>query len=257
MAKVTLYLDKSIEQNAALYYEKAKKIKRKLEGAKAALGASLKKLEKLEKKQEKEVKQIIKKEERKQEWYEKFRWFISSDGFLVIGGRDATSNEIVIKKHTEANDLVLHTDLAGSPFFVIKSQGREIPKKTIEEAAQATAAYSKAWKLGLSSLEVFYVKPEQVSKKTKSGEYMGKGAFMIYGETNYLRPNINLAIGIKENQIIGGPISAVKANAEKFIIIEQGREKASDTAKKVKARFGGDLDEIIRFLPSGGYQIVQ
>jgi len=46
------------------------------------------------------------------EWYEKFRWFISSDDFLILGGRDATSNEIVIKKHTEKNDLVFHR-----PFF--------------------------------------------------------------------------------------------------------------------------------------------
>src|SRR3989338_3320686 len=202
MAKVTLYLDKSIEQNAALYYEKAKKIKRKLEGAKAALGASLKKLEKLEKKQEKEVKQIIKKEERKQEWYEKFRWFISSDGFLVIGGRDATSNEIVVKKHTEANDLVLHTDMAGSPFFVIKSEGKEIGKSTMQEAADATCTFSRAWKMGLQTSSVFYVNPDQVSKKTQSGEFMGKGAFMIYGKTNYIDNKLNLAVGINEkNQV--------------------------------------------------------
>ncbi len=257
MANITLYLDKTVEQNAAVYYEKAKKIKRKLEGAKAALNLSLKKLEKLEKQKEKETKTIAKQEERKKEWYEKFRWFISSDGFLVIGGRDATSNEIVIKKHTDSNDLVLHTDLAGSPFFVIKSQGKEISKKTIEETAQATATYSKAWKLGLSYLEVFYVKPDQVSKKTKAGEYMGKGAFMIYGETKYLRPNIGLAIGIKDNMIIGGPPDAIRSQTDKFVIIEQGKEKASDIAKKIKAKFGGDIDEIIRFLPSGGYQIVQ
>ena len=60
----------------------------------------------------------------KREWYEKFRWFISSEGFLVIGGRDATSNEIVIKKHADKNDLVFHTDIKGSPFHLSK-QGWE------------------------------------------------------------------------------------------------------------------------------------
>ena len=257
MTRISLDLGKTVEQNASSYYEKAKKIKKKLEGAREALEKSKKKLGKLEKKQEKEEKKVVKKPKRKKEWYEKFRWFTSSDGLLVIGGRDSTSNEIVIKKHTNSDDLVLHTDLSGSPFFVIKSEGKGIPEKTIQEAAQATATYSKAWKLGLSSLEVFYVKPEQVSKKAKSGEYMQKGAFMIYGETSYLRPNLSLAVGIREDQIIGGPLEPVKKHSEKFIIIEQGRDKASDIAKKVKANLGGDLDEIIRFLPAGGYKIVK
>src|SRR3989338_2090126 len=189
MPRLVLDLKKSVEENASDYFEKAKKIKKKIQGAEKALLVSLKKLKELETKKEKlsieEEKNKIAKE-RKKEWYEKFRWFISSDGFLVIGGRDATSNEIVIKKHTDADDLVLHTDMAGSPFFVVKAEGKKIPEATIKEAADATCTFSRAWKLGLQSSEVFYVSPEQVSKKTKAGEYMGKGAFMIYGKTNYI-----------------------------------------------------------------------
>src|SRR3989338_2453213 len=154
MARIVLDLTKSIDENAAAYFEKAKKIKKKIEGAEIALSQNLRKLKELEAKKEKIEFQKSKEEklkERKPEWYEKFRWFISSDGFLVIGGRDATSNEIVIKKHTEANDLVFHTDLAGSPFFVIKSDGKKIPDSTIREAADATCTFSRAWKLGLQT----------------------------------------------------------------------------------------------------------
>ena len=259
MTKLILDLTKNIDENAAVYFEKAKKIKKKIEGAEAALKENLKKLEELESKREKINLEKAKQQnlkERKQEWYEKFRWFISSEGFLVIGGRDATSNEIVVKKHTEPNDLVFHTDLAGSPFFVVKSDNNEIGEKTKEETADATCTFSRVWKLGLQTSSVFYVNPEQVSKKTKSGEYMGKGAFMIYGKTNYINNKINLAIGVTENQqIMAGPAEAIKANCEKYVILEQGNEKASAVAKYIQHKIGGSIDEIIRALPSGGFKV--
>jgi predicted ribosome quality control (RQC) complex YloA/Tae2 family protein len=259
MTKLVLDLKKSVEENASDYFEKAKKIKKKIKGAEEALQKNIEKLKELEAKKEKlsvEEEQKSKARERKKEWYEKFRWFISSDGFLIIGGRDATSNEIVIKKHTDTNDLVLHTDMAGSPFFVIKSADKKIPESTIKEAADAVCTFSKTWKLGLQTSDVFYVRPEQVSKKTRAGEFMGKGAFMIYGKTNYIENKVNLAIGItKESAIMSGPTEAVKKNCEKYLTLKQGDEKASSIAKKIRCKLGGnlDLDDIIRALPAGTF----
>ena len=259
MTKLVLDLTKTIDENAASYFEKAKKIKKKIEGAEAALSETLKKLSDLEARKEKEEKKKSQQEklkERKQEWYEKFRWFVSSEGFLVIGGRDATSNEIVIKKHTDANDLVFHTDMAGSPFFVVKTEGKPAGEKTKEEAADATCTFSRAWKLGLQSSSVFCVAPEQVSKKTKSGEYMGKGAFMIYGKAGYISNKINLAVGMNaQRQIMSGPVDAVKKHCEKCLVLVQGTEKASSAAKIIQHKIGGSLDEIIRSLPSGGFKV--
>ena len=146
--------------------------------------------------------------------------------------------------------------MAGSPFFVIKSEGKKIPENTIKEAADAVCTFSRAWKLGLQTTDVFYVSPEQVSKKTKAGEYMGKGAFMIYGKTNYIENKINLAIGItKENAIMSGPLEAIKKNCEKYVVLKQGNEKVSAIAKKISYKLGGnlDLDEIIRSLPAGTF----
>lgn len=258
--RIVLNISKSIDENASIYFEKSKKAKRKLEGALEALAASRKKLEKALKEEEKVQKQkqeTVAVKQKTKKWYEKFRWFFSSEGFLVVLGRDATTNEIVIKKHTESNDTVLHTDMAGSPFAVIKAENKTPGKATLEEAAQATASFSKAWKLGLSTLDVFYVKPEQVTKTANSGEFMGKGAFMIIGKTNYLHhPAIGLAVGItKDNEIMCAPLSAVKKHCEKFVEIEQGDDKPGDIAKKIKAKIGGELDEIIRAMPSGGIRI--
>ena len=259
MTELVLDLTKKIDENAVVYFEKAKKLKKKIKGAEAALNENLKKLKDLEAKKEKED---IKKsneekfKERKQEWYEKFRWFFSSEGFLVVGGRDATSNEIIIKKHTDVNDLVFHTDMIGSPFFVVKSYGKQIGEKTKGETADATCTFSRAWKLGFQTSSVFYANPDQVSKKTKSGEYMGKGAFMIYGKTNYINNKINLAIGINKNQqIMAGPTESIKTHCEKYVDLEQSDEKVSNIAKYIQHKIGGSLDEIIRALPSGGFKV--
>ncbi|MBN1502797.1 DUF814 domain-containing protein [Candidatus Woesearchaeota archaeon] len=257
--RITLELNKSVEQNAAIYFEKAKKAKKKLEGAKIALGHSESKLRKLREKQELEIekmKQEAEKKPRKIEWYEKFRWFISSNNFLIIAGRDATTNEIVIKKHTEKNDLVFHTSMAGSPFAVIKSENKKIDDTTVKETADFVAAYSRAWKTGLTTLDVFYVDPEQVSKQAPSGEYIQKGSFMIYGKKNELNGDVKLFIGsLEDSKIMAGPESAVKKHCRKCLQVFQGKEKTSAIAKKIKAKLGGDLDEIIRLLPAGGCKL--
>src|SRR3989338_1558780 len=287
MPQIKLYIEKSLEENAGIYYDEAKKLKKKIEGAKEALKRHYSKLEELQKKAAQlEAKEAVKQSEKallsakKKEWHEKFRWFYSSEGFLCIGGRDSTSNEIIIKKHTDKDDIVFHTDMAGSPFFVVKAEGKKVGESTLQECADATACYSRAWKLGLATLDVFYVKPEQVSKEPNPGEYVAKGAFIIRGKTNYLQPELKLAISVGKNttnkeagnndkpgeenkvagKIIAGPVSAVKKNADKdakILLIIQGNEKPSDIAKFVQRKLGaGTLDEIIAMLPTGGCKIV-
>ncbi len=256
--EIEFNLTQSVEENAAKYFEESKKAKKKLEGAKKALAETKQKLDLLLKQEaqfvEEQAQKLVKKE-KKREWYEKFHWFISSEGFLCIGGKDATSNELVIKKHTEKNDLVLHTDMAGSPFFVIKN-GQEAGEQTIKEAAQAVAAYSRAWKLGHTSADVFYVKPEQVTKEAKPGEYVPKGSFMIYGKTQYLYPKLEYAIGLVGEETIGGPASAVEKQTKNFMVVMPGKENKGVLAKKIKHKLkGGDLDEIAKFLPAGGAEI--
>ena len=259
LMKILLHVEKSLEENAAHYYDRAKKVAKKREGAAEALAQNKEKLATLLKKRDKE---LVSKEEhhkaalRKKEWYEKFRWFFSSEGFLVIGGRDATSNEVVIKKHTESNDVVFHTDMAGSPFFVIKTEGKAPGEATLKEVADATATFSRAWKLGLAGSSTFWVTPDQVSKKTMSGEYMGKGAFMIYGKSNHLESAINLAVGSMGGVLMAGPREAIQKNCPVFLEIVQGDEKMSDIAKSIRSKLKvGTLDEIIRSLPAGGAKI--
>jgi predicted ribosome quality control (RQC) complex YloA/Tae2 family protein len=254
--RIILDSRKSVEQNAAAYFERAKKAKKKLEGAKKALALAQ---ERIQHQEVMEVKQERKaKEQRKQEWYEKLRWFISSDGFLCIGGRDAASNELVVKKHAEAGDIIFHTDMAGSPFVIVKAEGKEIPMSTLEEAAQFCVAYSRGWKLGMASLESFYVSPEQLSKTPNSGESLPRGAFVVRGAVKYLQPMMELCIGkLPDGRVMAGHQRAVLKQCGKGYALVPGNEKSSDVAKRLEKLLETDADEIVPVIPPGGVKMGQ
>ena len=242
--------------NAKTQYEKAKKAKGKLEGMEKAIADTKKKIENSEVRTAPKPKIRVKKERK---WFEKFRWFTSSDGFLVIGGRDATSNEVLIKKHTQDNDIVLHANIQGAPFFTVKNEGGdEIPENTRLEAAQAAASYSKAWNKGYGSIDVYEIKPSQVSKSPPSGEYLPKGAFMIYGGKKWMKNTpLSIAIGLVEGEIVGGPLTAVECKTKKLVKVGLGDISQGNMAKKIRQIFKeGEIDDIQRFLPAGGSQLI-
>ena len=37
---------------------------------------------------------------RKTYWFEKFYWFVSTENYLVIAGRDQQQNELIVKRYT-------------------------------------------------------------------------------------------------------------------------------------------------------------
>jgi len=254
---------KSVAENAGIYYEKSKKSKRKVEGARFALKDTLAKLEKQEELDEQAAtEQPVVKKKPTLKWFEKFRWFNSSDGFLVVGGKDATSNEVLIKKHTEKKDLVFHANVQGAPFFVIKNpEGIDVTEDTMLETARAAASYSSAWKHGVGSCDVYAIAPDQVSKTAPSGEYVPKGGFIISGTKNWFRNTpLGVAVGITgEGQVIGGPATAVEKHANVVVKIGVGDSKQGELAKKIKKVLGkdADLDEIQGFIPAGKGQIVK
>jgi len=254
--QITLNLKKKLEQSANEYFEASKKARRKAEGARDTVLKFKKQLEDVETKQLVAEKKAEAKAKRPQEWYEKFRWFISSEGFLCIGGRDATSNEVVIKKHVDKDDVVFHTESPGSPFFVIKTDGKKPSEITLQETADATASFSKAWKLGVSVAEVFAVRPDQVSKQAESGEYMPKGAFMIRGKRTFYQGKTAVAVGkMEDGRVMSGSETAVKQHCKEYSILLQGKDKPSDCAKKIAKKIKAEIDDVLRALPGGTCQV--
>ncbi|HSV49569.1 MAG TPA: NFACT RNA binding domain-containing protein, partial [Candidatus Acidoferrales bacterium] len=235
----SLKLRKSIFENANDYYARGKAAKEKAQGAQTALKDSKKKLAEIERdlKEAEELKslkpaQIVealakKKEEMaNKQWYEKFRWFTTSDDFLIVTGKDTVSNEVLIKKYTKEEDVVFHAEITGSPFVVIKTEGKEVTEAALREAAEAAASYSRAWRENAGTADVYWVKVSQLTKSGPSGESIPHGAFFVVGKRNwYKNTSLRIAVGIcigEETSFVGGPVDSVKAKTKKYVVIQPG-----------------------------------
>jgi hypothetical protein len=172
------------------------------------------------------MEELVKRKLKRKEWYEKFRWFRSSDGFLVVAGKDAVSNEVLVKKYAGQDDAVFHADVTGAPFVVVKTEGKATSEQALREAGEFAAAFSRAWREGAGSADVYWVKPSQLSKSGPSGEYVPHGAFAVSGKRNWMRSmSLKLAIGVVGNgkaSFIGGPVEAVKAKTKAYVTIMPG-----------------------------------
>jgi predicted ribosome quality control (RQC) complex YloA/Tae2 family protein len=248
--RFNLNLRGKLFEDAGRFYEQSKRAKQKVEGAKTALDESRKRLAEVEAKiretqvleQAKPAEVLEKLEKHKtkrKEWFEKFRWFRSSDGFLVVAGKDAVSNEVLIKKYTEEHDIVFHADIAGAPFVVVKTEGKQPTQQCLKEAGEFAAAHSRGWREGFGTVDVYWVKPEQLSKKAPSGEYIPRGAFMVAGKRNWTR-NVPLKIAIGaitgengETSFIGGPIDAVKSKTDIYAVIMPGNQSGKELFKRI------------------------
>ena len=262
---VSIALDskKSIPDNAEVYYEKAKKAKRKIKGALIAIENTKRQLADMEAKKEKAMSNIMvpqKRVKKNLKWYEKLRWFVSSDGILVVCGRDAGTNEAVVKKYLEQNDIYLHADIHGAPSVVAKVQSDSLNDNLLKELGEFSASFSSAWSKNFTSQDVYWVEPDQVSKTPVSGEFVPKGAFIIRGHRNYIRgAKLEISIGIVEydgeKRIMAGPTDAMKHHTNKFVTIKPGFTKKEKIAKDILSRINEDnilsLDDVVRVLPSG------
>src|SRR5579885_376310 len=210
--------------------------------------------------------------QKKREWYERYRWFFTSDGLLAIGGRDASSNSSVIRKHLAKNDKVFHAEIVGSPFFILKDSENGIAS-SITEVAQATVCFSRAWREGLYGLNAYWVEPDQVKMAAPTGQFLAKGAFPIEGTRNFIQvSNLQLAVGLYQKgenyAIMSGPPSAVKVQCLFYVIIEPSGIDMTELAKKIRLEFlklaenqdvvkAFNIDDFIRALPAGDSHIVE
>jgi len=257
--RVKIYVHEGIEQNAGRYYDVIKKFKKKKTGALAAM---------------KNV--VVKKKTTRRDiiplkklWYHRFRWFITSDGIVVLGGRDASQNEELVKKYMAGGDLFVHADVHGASVVIVKGK-----TENMDEVAQFAASYSGAWRSGHFSADVYSVLPPQVSKTPESGEFVSRGSFIVRGERTWYR-NIPLSVGIglmlePNAAVIGGPPPAIKGKCKAYYELRPGQFEPNDIAKKVlrllKSKISEEeekalkgilnTDTVAAFVPPGGSDIV-
>jgi predicted ribosome quality control (RQC) complex YloA/Tae2 family protein len=271
--KIAIDIRLSAAGNASKFYESSKKAAAKREGAESALQETLRKLSAL-KTETKPPKEEVLREKRVKKWYEHFRWFISSDGFLIIGGRDSKTNDIIVKKRLEPTDIFVHADVHGAPVTVVKSVGKDVPETTISEACQFAVSYSRLWKLGTAAGEAYWVRGDQVSLSPPSGEYLQKGSFIVKGERTYAKGiHLMISIGIMIDEekhiiLVAGPPSSTSLKTITKVDLVPGDKSGSKLANLVRDRLiklvtpelGSEigrisLDEFLLILPPGGARI--
>jgi len=297
--RMTLDASMGVEKNADQLYKEAKRIEEKKKGALAAIEDTREDLEAV--KQRRDEWEASDVDERGDEddaeptdwlarssipirkhdnWHDRFRWFRTSNDFLVIGGRNADQNEELVKKYLERGDKFFHAQAHGGPVTILKATGPsessrdvDIPEQDKREAANFAVSYSSVWKDGKYAGDAYMVDPDQVSKTPESGEYLEKGGFAIRGDRTYFRDvEVDVAVGITcegRTGVIGGPSSAIEPKTATSIRLEPGQYAQNDIAKRLyrecKERFADESfvrkvaspDLIQEFLPLGGSRMVK
>lgn len=266
--KIKINTKSPLQSIASILFNEAKKQSRAINSILEIKTKTEQKLNKLKNKTESEKNIVLVSEIRKKNWYERYRWFFTTDGFLTIGGRDAASNSAVVRKHLGKNDKIFHGDIFGSPFFILKD-AQNVPDTSMNEIASATVCFSRAWREGMYGVSAFWIYPDQVKKSAPSGEFLPKGSFTIEGQRNFIKSEtLKLAIGIipidEDFVLTCGPPEPIIKNSICYAIIEPHGSEMVEAAKRVRIEFLKleeeitkkiSIDEFVRALPAGKSQI--
>ena len=101
----------------------------------------------------------------------------STDGFDIYVGKNNYQNEEVTFKIANGNDWWFHAKGIPGSHVVVRTEGKELPDRTFEEAAALAAWYSKG--RDNDKVEIDYIQRKHVKKAAG-----GAPGFVIY-HTNY------------------------------------------------------------------------
>lgn len=116
--------------------------------------------------------------------------FISSDGFDMYVGKNNYQNDELTFHVATGNDWWFHAKASAGSHVIVKTEGKELPDQTFEEAARLAAHFSKA--SSQSKAEVDYIQKKHIKKPNGS-----KPGFVVY-YTNYSMTISTDITGIRE-----------------------------------------------------------
>jgi predicted ribosome quality control (RQC) complex YloA/Tae2 family protein len=265
--RVPLWVRRPLDHSARALYEEAKRAQAKLAGARQAIEETDRRLSELILAAPAPTgTTVAEPAARKPHWFEKYRWFLSSEGILVIGGRDAATNDLIVRRYLKSKDLYVHADIHGAPSVIVKhpeAGGDAAGPVTLAEAGQFSVAFSKAWRAGLASTSAFWVTSEQVSKTAASGEFVARGAWVIHGTKNLLKDlPTELGIGTVEYQgaelWCAAPPSALRSRGRVRVRIAPGEERdRADVEIALASELGLSRSRVQALLPAGGVKVLR
>lgn len=94
---------------------------------------------------------------------------ISSDGFEILIGRNNRQNDRLTLKKARNEDIWLHVKNYPGSHVIIKTEGRQVPGSTLEEAAGYAAWYSKARSASKAEVDYTYVRHVKKPSGAKPG----------------------------------------------------------------------------------------
>ena len=112
--------------------------------------------------------------------------YISSDGFHIYVGKNNFQNEEITFNLASGNDWWFHAKGIPGSHVIVKSDGKELPDSTFEEAGRLAAYYSKG--RDAKKVEIDYIQRKHIKKPAAA-----KPGFVIY-HTNYsliIEPDIS------------------------------------------------------------------
>ncbi|KAF8930285.1 hypothetical protein BGZ58_008346 [Dissophora ornata] len=253
-AKPTVLVDLDIYltafANARKYYDVKKQSAIKQEKTLAHASKAFKSAEKKIRQQLQEVKITTSiQRARKPYWFEKFMWFITSENYLVIAGRDAQQNELIVKRYMKKDDIYVHADIHGAATVLIKNPSDKdpVPPSSIYQAGIMSVCQSKAWDAKIVT-SAYWVRADQVSKSAPTGEYLTTGSFMIRGKKNFLPP-VQLVYGFGflfklDDSSIGNHLNERQALRIEDVEDLEGATTAADgTAESKEAAVAASTEE--------------
>ena len=184
------------------------------------------------------------------ESFKEFRWFFTSQGTLVIGGKSDDQNEKVLKKFLLNNFIVLHTSEPGSGFVIIQNDNPS--KQDIKESAIFCACFSQNWKKLKNKnnrINVDIFKREQMYKTS----FMKKGTFGVKGKKEIISVNPKLYLIMQKGVLRS--VSVASKN-ETIAIIQPGtlskKEAVESIRILIKNKFNYPIsnEEIEQAIPS-------
>ena len=260
--EVLLRADRSPRESAQEVYAEVKRLQSKLAGARTALADTEARVASpLTLRASTFPAAPTEARPRKPLWFERFRWFISSEGAVVIAGRDAASNDLVVRRNMKEGDVYVHADLHGAASVIVKHPAPGEPpvtETTLREAGQWAVVFSKAWRAGLASASAFWVSPDQVSKAGTSGEFVARGAWAIHGTKHVLKDlPTELALGTiayrGQTLWTGAAASAIRAHGTVRVVLVPGPERERDVLEvELAAELGLTRTRLQALLPAGG-----
>jgi len=116
--------------------------------------------------------------------------YISSDGFDIYVGKNNYQNDRLTFKVAAGNDWWFHAKKIPGSHVIVRTEGKELPDSTFEEAARLAAYYSKGREQ--EKVEIDYIEKKHVKKPAGA-----KPGFVVY-YTNYSMAIDSDISGIKE-----------------------------------------------------------